>query len=93
MTDELARRLIDTVIYVTEKYWGHSLVDICADMTGNDKLTAEEFVKYLTPTTWSLLSHELRKKYIERPYLEKLIKHYETFLNIKEKARGSASDL
>lgn len=86
MTDDLAKRLIDTVIYVTEKYWGHSLLDICIDMTGNDKLTSEELVKYLTPTTWSLLHHEIMKKYINRPYIEKLIKHYETFLNIKEKS-------
>lgn len=92
MTDELARRLIDTVIYVTEKYWGHSLLDICADMTGNDKLTSEELVKYLSPITMSLLEHELMKKYINRPYLEKLIAQYETFLNINKKARGSASE-
>lgn len=92
MTDELARRLIETVIYVTEKYWGHSLLDICADMTGNDKLTSDELVKYLSPITMSLLERELKKKYIDRPYLEKLIKHYETFLNIKKKARGTSSE-
>lgn len=92
MTDDLAKRLIDTVIFVTEKYWGHNLVDICADMTGNDKLTSEELIKYLTPETTAMLIYELKKKYLHRPILEKLIIQYETFLNLKQKARGTSSE-
>lgn len=86
MTDDLAKRLIDTVIFITEKYWGHSLVDICADMTGNDKLTSEELVNYLTPEANMRLKRALYKKYIDIPYIKKLITYYETFLNENKKS-------
>lgn len=85
MTDELAKRLLDLVLWITEKYWGYKLSDICTDITGNNKLTAEELANCLTPTAIAQLMNELRKKYLDRPHLEKLIMHYETFLDVKKK--------
>ena len=92
MTEVSAKRLLDLVIWITEKYWDYSLLDICTGILETDKLTAEELLKCLTPEANAQLSQELRKKYINRPYLEKLIKHYETFLNLNKKARGTSSE-
>jgi hypothetical protein len=86
MTDELAKRLLDTVIFVTEKYWGYSLLDICGDIIENNKLTAEELVNCLTPVAYAQLTHELREKYLNKPHLKKLIVYYETFLKANKKA-------
>lgn len=86
MSEVSAKRLLDLVIWITEKYWDHSLLDICSEILGADKVTADELLKCLTPEANAQLMHELRQKYLHRPVLEKLIKHYETFLNIKEKS-------
>lgn len=83
MNEESAITLLDLILWITEKYWGYSLLDICTDITENNKLTAKELVHCLTPVAYAQLTHELREKYINQPYLKKLIAHYETFLNAK----------
>lgn len=87
MNEESAKALLDLVLWITEKYWGYSLLDICGDILENNKLTAEELVNCLTPEAYTQLLHELREKYLNKPHLKKLIVHYETFLKANKKAQ------
>lgn len=87
MNEVSAKRLLELVLWITENYCGYSLLDICADITGNNKLTSKELLNSLTPTAYNRLKNALDKKYIEISHLKKLIAHYETFLNEKKKAK------
>lgn len=86
MKEILAKRLLDLVLWITEKYWGYNLLDICADILENNKLTTEELLNCLSPAAYNRLRNELVKKYIDIPQHKKLIVHYEKFLNENKKS-------
>lgn len=86
MTEVSAKRLLDLVLWITERYWGYNLLDICDDILENNKLTPKELVNCLSPVAYERLRKALFKKYIDIPQLKKLIVHYETFLNENKKS-------
>ena len=59
----------------------YSILDICTEILGTEKVTADELICSLTPKAYNQLKYELRKKYPQQSALKKLIRRYEIFLN------------